>query len=111
MPQHLSLEVRETIRTLLLEGEKDHVDIADEAGVSIQTIKNYSSNLHNFGDILRPKVTGIGRRSILTQGMTEVCPLHDPFCSQVSRYCHGRLWGYAEAKAMMRIQDLRLSMN
>jgi hypothetical protein len=77
MPQHLSLEVRETIRTLLLEGEKDQVDIADEAGVSIQTIKNYSSNLRNFGDILPPKVTRAGRRSIVTQDMTEVCPFHD----------------------------------
>lgn len=35
MPQHLFLEVRETIRTLLLQGWKDHMDIADEAGVSV----------------------------------------------------------------------------
>ena len=74
MPSRLSKEVQETIRTLLLEGEKDHVDIAEEAGVSIQTVKNYSSNLRNFGDLLPPTCAKIGRRSLLTVGMTEVGP-------------------------------------
>ena len=72
MPKHLSHEVRETIKMRLLEGKLDHVNIADEVGTSIQTIKNYSANLHHFGDILPPKRSRRGRPPTLTQGMINV---------------------------------------
>ena len=72
MPKHLTPEARETVRTLLLEGKRDHLAIADEVGVSLQTVRNYSSNLNNYGDILRPKVTRIGRPPIMNPEMIEV---------------------------------------
>ena len=86
MPRHLSIEARETIKALLLEGEKDHVDIADEAGVFIQTVKNYSSNLLNFGDVLPSKVTRTGRPSLFTKEMRKVSLLHACHCFQVAQY-------------------------
>jgi hypothetical protein len=75
MPKHLSHEARETIKMRLLERKLDHVDIADEVGTSIQTVKNYSVNLRYFGDILPPKLTRRGRPPILTQEMINVCLL------------------------------------
>jgi hypothetical protein len=56
----------------LLEGKRNNTDIADEVGVSIQTVKNYSANLASFGDILPPKISRIGRPPILTQAMVDV---------------------------------------
>jgi hypothetical protein len=49
--------------------------IADELGVSLQTVKNYSSNLRNFGDILPPKVRPTGCRPLLKKEMGDVCVL------------------------------------
>ena len=72
MPKHLSAATRESIRTLLLEGEKDHLDIADELDASLQTVKNYSSNLKNFGDILPPRVRPLGRPPLLTKEIGDV---------------------------------------
>jgi predicted ArsR family transcriptional regulator len=73
MPRHLTSAARETIRTLLLKGERDHLAIADEIEVSLQTVKNYSFNLKNHGDILSSKVTRIGRPPILNPAMIQVC--------------------------------------
>ena len=83
MPQHLKQEKRDAAKTLLLEGEKDHAAIADELRVSIQTIKNYSTNLKKFGDVLPPKVVRQGRPTIVTKEMTEVCY----FSLKYSRFC------------------------
>ena len=46
--------------------------IADELGVSLQTVKNYSSNLKHFGDILPPKIRPTGRPPLLTKEMEDV---------------------------------------
>jgi transposase len=72
MPKALSVEAREAIKMRLLEGKRNNTDIADEVGVSIQTVKNYSANLASFGDILPPKISRIGRPPILTQAMVDV---------------------------------------
>ena len=72
MPKHLSAATRESIQTLLLEGEKDFLAIADELDASLQTVKNYSSNLKNFGDVLPPRLRPLGRPSLLTKEIGDV---------------------------------------
>ena len=72
MPTALSAEVREAIKMRLLQGKLDHIDIADETGASIQTVKNYSTNLQKFSDVLPPKTSRRGRPPLLTRTMIEV---------------------------------------
>jgi transposase len=50
-----------------------HLDIAEEMKVSLQTVKNYSSNLKNFDSVLLPSVSNMGRPPLLTREMIEVC--------------------------------------
>jgi hypothetical protein len=50
----------------------DHATIADEMNVSIQTVKNYSINLNNFGSILPPAMIRKGHPYSLTRSMIDV---------------------------------------
>jgi len=75
MPKPLSPEVREAIKMQLLEGKRDHIDIADEMNVSLQTVKNYSASLRTFESILPPQMSRCGRPPILTKQMVLVCVL------------------------------------
>jgi hypothetical protein len=72
MPKALGQEVRAAIKAHLLEGKLDHLQIADEVGASLQTVKNYSSNLRNFGDVLPSRTSRIGRTPVLTKEMIDV---------------------------------------
>jgi len=78
MPSHLSIAVKESIRALLLEGKKDQVTltIVDKVGTSIQTVKNYSANLKNFGDIECPRIRPHGHRPLLTCEMGDMSSFH-----------------------------------
>ena len=70
MPKPLPQSKRDAIRTRLNEGTP-HSTIADEVNVSIQTVKNYSTNLKHHGTVLLPSVSKSGRPPILTQEMVE----------------------------------------
>jgi transposase len=73
MPRPLQQEIRDGIKLRLTEGGMSHLAIADEAGVSLQTVKNYSSNLATYGSILPPSVSRRGRPPLLTREMVDVC--------------------------------------
>jgi transposase len=62
---------RDAIKARLEEG-RPHLEIAEEINVSIQTVKDYSSNLRMFGEVLLPSVGRRGRKPILTHEMVEV---------------------------------------
>ena len=71
MPKALPQSKRDAIKTQLEEGIP-HTTIADEINVSLQTVKNYSTNLKHHGTTLLPSVSKMGRPPILTQEMVEV---------------------------------------
>ena len=73
MPKHLAPEVREAIKLRLVEGKLDHLSIADDAGVSLQSVKNYSANLTKYGSLLPPSVTRHGRKPLLNKRQVDVC--------------------------------------
>src|SRR5271169_46631 len=71
MPKALPQSKRDPIKTLLEEGIP-HATIADEINISIQTIKNYSTNLKHHDTVLLPGISKLGRPPILTREMVEV---------------------------------------
>lgn len=71
MPKALPQSKRDAIETRLKEGIH-HSKIADEVNVSIQTVKNYSTNLKHHGAVLLPSISKLGRPPILTREMVEV---------------------------------------
>jgi hypothetical protein len=73
MPKLLPQEVRDAIKTHLLDGKLNHLQIADEVGASLQSVKKYSANLRVFKDILPPRMSAIGRKPLLTKEMVNVC--------------------------------------
>ena len=62
---------REAIKVRLEEGVS-HFAISEEMCVSLQTVKNYSSNLKSFGDVILPSNSRQGRPPIMTWKMVEV---------------------------------------
>jgi transposase len=71
MPKPLPESKREAIKVRLEEGVS-HFAISEEMCVSIQTVKNYSSNLKSFGDVVLPSNSRQGRPPIMTRKMVEV---------------------------------------
>ena len=63
---------REAIKQRLEEATP-HIRIAEEISVSIQTVKNYSSNLRHHGIVVVPIASKQGRPPIMTCEMVEVC--------------------------------------
>ena len=50
----------------------DHMTIADELSLLIQTVKNYSANLKRFSSILPPAIVKKGRPCSLTRAIIDV---------------------------------------
>ena len=71
MPKPLPQSKRDAIKTRLEEGIP-HTAIADEMNVSMQTVKNYSTNLKHYDTVILPSACLRGRPPILTQEMVEV---------------------------------------
>jgi len=63
---------REAIKQRLHE-KKSHIAIAEETSASIQTVKNYSSNLKHYGVVLLPSISKRGRPPKMMREMVEVC--------------------------------------
>ena len=62
---------REAIKQRLDE-KTPHINIAEEMSVSIQTVKNYSTNLKHHDVVLLPSVSRRGRPPIMTREMVDV---------------------------------------
>jgi hypothetical protein len=55
-----------------LEESVPHLGISEEVNVSVQTVKNYSSNLHRHGTPLLPSITAHGHPRAMTTEIVEV---------------------------------------
>jgi len=71
MPKPLPESKREAIKARLEEGVP-HFAISEEMCVSLQTVKNYSSNLWSFGDVVLPSNSRQGHPPTMTRKMVEV---------------------------------------
>jgi len=49
-----------------------HINIAEEMSVSVQTVKNYSTNLKHYDVVLLPSISMRGRPPSMTREMIDV---------------------------------------
>jgi len=68
---HLPQSKRDAIKQRLHENIP-HIAIAEEMSVSIQTVKNYSSNMKHHDAVLLPSISRTGRPPALTRKIIDV---------------------------------------
>jgi len=71
MVKELPQTKRDAIQARLKEG-RAHIRIVEEMNVSIQTVKNFSTNLKHHGVVTLPIVSRRGRPPTLTRAMVDV---------------------------------------
>jgi len=71
MVKELPQTKQDTIQAHLKEG-RAHIHIIEEMNVSIQTVKNFSTNLKHHGVVKLPIISQRGRPPTLTQAMVDV---------------------------------------
>ena len=71
MVKELPQTKRDAIQARLKEG-RAHIRIVEEMNVSIQTVKNFSTNLKHHGVVKLPIVSRRGRPPTLTRAMVDV---------------------------------------
>ena len=77
MVKELPLTKRDAIQARLKEG-RAHIRIVEEMNVSIQTVKNFSTNLKHHGVVKLPIISRRGRLPTLTQAMVDVSLISNP---------------------------------
>ena len=71
MVKELPQTKQDTIQAHLKEG-RAHIHIIEEMNVSIQTVKNFSTNLKHHGVVKLPIISRRGRPPTLTRAMVDV---------------------------------------